>query len=156
MNFHFNLPDFPESSFEMGTYKWSGKLLLWMDGKPLEQSNEKGKPFLIPHSEGVIIKAFPRPNFLGYSPTLTIDGIKHKTSKNMPWYDIFISIVPVILIVYGGIIGVLFGATGVYLTHSFLKYEQKPIMKYLKVIGIITGIFLAFIGFKLLLVYLLK
>jgi hypothetical protein len=127
-----------------------------MDEKPLEQSNEKGKPFLIPSYGGGTIKAFPRPNFLGYSPTLTIDGIKYKTSKNMPWYDIFISILPVILIVYGGLIGVLFGAIGVYLTNSFLKHEQKPIVKYLKTIGIISGIFLAFIGFEFLLVNLWK
>jgi hypothetical protein len=156
MNFQFNLPDFPESSFEMETFDWSSKLILLMNGKPVEQSKEKGKPFLIPTKDGEIVQAFPKPNFLGYSPTLLIDGIKNKTSKKMPWYDTFLSIFPVILIVYGGLIGGLFGGIGIYLAVNILKNENKPTIKYLKVLGVIIGIFLTFIGFEYLLVYLIK
>jgi len=63
MKYQFTLPEFPNSNFEMQTSFWTGKSKLFNDEIPVQQSTEKGKPFLIPNSEGQFINAYPKAAF---------------------------------------------------------------------------------------------
>ena len=87
MKYKFQLSDFPNSSFEIETSIWTGKSKLFKDNVQVEQSKEKGKPFIIPNGTEEPIKAFPKPSLPDVVPTLEINGIKNQIVPKLKWFQ---------------------------------------------------------------------
>jgi hypothetical protein len=143
MTHHFTLPDFPGNTFSLEISVWTGKAKLLMDNTALERSKEKGKPFLIPRGDGVVVKAFPRQRFPDMVGVLEIDGKKYDTVKKLQWYEITIGSIP-FLLVAGGAIGGGIGAAAAMVNYSILRGETSASSKYLKIAGVCVLAFLAY------------
>lgn len=136
MKYNFQLPDFPNSNFEIETSIWTGKTKLQKDNVQIEQSSEKGKPFLIPNSSGEIIKAFPKQSFPDFVPILEINGTKNQIVEKLKWFQYVLGGLPILLVFVGGAIGGAIGAVGTITNYNVFRQEGIELSKYLKIIGI--------------------
>lgn len=138
MKYNFTLPDFPNVSFEIESSIWTGKSKLTQNGVIVEQSKEKGKPFLIKTAEGLLIKAFPK-NTADFSLTLEINGKKYRVAEKLKWYEYTIGALPILLLFVGGMIGGAIGGGCMVINFSIFREDGTILSKYTKVIGI-TGL----------------
>ncbi|MNK21758.1 hypothetical protein D3C87_400250 [compost metagenome] len=140
MKYLFNLPDFPDSSFVMQITFWTGKQILFKNGALVEQSGEKGKPFLIPDENETVVKAYPKPSLPDFAPILIINGEKHRIVAKLPWYQLVLALLPLLLL-YGGALGGGAGAIAAMLNMQVFRNEDSAAVKYFKVIGITIAAF---------------
>ncbi len=147
MKHHFQIPDFPNADFEIETSVLTGKSTLLKDNVQVEQSKEKGKPFLIPNGGGDLVKAYTKPAFPDSIPTLEINGTKHRIVEKLKWYQYALAALPVLLLFVGGAIGGALGAAGMVISINMFRQEGSETSNYIKVIGVIALTF--FIYFAL-------
>ncbi|MFB9053172.1 hypothetical protein ACFFVB_08780 [Formosa undariae] len=136
MKYKFQLPDFRDSNFEIETSIWTGKSKLFKDDVQIEQSKEKGRPFLIPNGTNDLVKAFPKPSFPDFIPTLEINGVKNLIADKLKWYQYVLGGLPILLIFVGGLVGGVLGALAAITNFNIFRQEGTEASKYLKVIGI--------------------
>ncbi|AXB57458.1 hypothetical protein [Flavobacterium fluviale] len=135
--FEFTLPDFPNDKFEFENNIFSGKATLKQNGILVEQSKEKGKPFLIKRANDEIVKAFPKANIPDISAqSLSINNQKHRMAEKLKWYEYIIGGLPILIIFGGGIIGGMIGGAATVINYTFFRGEDKTVNKYLKVLGV--------------------
>lgn len=143
MIYRFTMVDFPGSEFELETSIWSSKITLRKDDIEIEQSREKGKPFIIPRENQDIVKAFPKTTYPELIPAFEINGTKYEILEKLEWYKYLIGGLPLILIFIGGGVGGAIGALGALLNFNIFRQDGVEINKYLKVIGIsLASVFL--------------
>ncbi|MDP4271561.1 MAG: hypothetical protein Q8909_15785 [Bacteroidota bacterium] len=144
MKHSFQLPDLPGSEFVIETSFLSGKSRLYMDNIPVEQSREKGKPYLIPTPAGSFIKAYPKRVPLEFVPTLEINGTVHRIVTKLSWHEYLIGGLPFLLVFIGGLIGGALGAAGTVTNYAIFRGESTATIKYIKIIGITVGVYFAY------------
>ncbi|SHG26335.1 hypothetical protein [Flavobacterium defluvii] len=133
--FKFTLPDFPNDEFEFENNIFSGKSTLKQNGIFVEQSKEKGKPFLIKRANQEIVKAFPKMNIPDISAQiLNIDGKKYRMADKLKWYEYIVGGMPLLIVLGGGAIGGMIGGAATVINYTFFRESQKN--KYFKVIGV--------------------
>ncbi len=137
--FHFTLQDIPDSSFVLELSVWTGRSKLFMNNQQLQQSKEKGKPFLIPKANNEFIKAFPKYTFPDVVPTLEINGIKNNVAEKLKWFHYVLGGVPILLLFAGGIVGGVIGVIATMMNYNIFRKEGNLITKYLKVIAVIIS-----------------
>jgi len=148
MKHNFQLPDFPNSHFAIETSIWNGRAKLFMNDSPVEQSNEIGKPFLIPTTEGGFIKAFARQSITGFFvPALEINGKQNHIVEKLKWFQYAIGGLPLLLLFGGGAVGGAIGAIGSVTIFSIFIKEGAQIPKYLKAIGVVATSFILYFLF---------
>ena len=123
----------------------TGKSKLFMDGTEINQSKEKGKPFLIPTTTNEFLKAFPKQSFPDYVPTLEINGVKNQVAEKLKWFEYLIGGLPILLLFLGGAIGGAIGVAGAIINFNIFRQEGTSTSKYLKVIGIVIGCFILYL-----------
>lgn len=141
MKYKFQLPDFPNSNFEIKTSIWTGKSILFKDNVQVGQSNETGKPFLIPNETGSLVMAFPKKAFPDFVPTLEINGIKYHIVEKLKWYQVALGGFPILLLFIGGALGGAIGALGTIINFTIFRQVGSDALKYLKVLGVIIASF---------------
>lgn len=141
MKHKFQLLDFPNSNFEIETSIWTGKSKLLKDNVPVEQSKEKGRPFLIPNGTGDSIKVFPKQSFPDFIPTLEINGVKNQIVEKLKWFQYVLGGLPIILLFAGGAIGGAIGVVGAITNFNIFREEGSEASKYLKVTGVVLATF---------------
>lgn len=152
--FEFTLPDFPNDNFEFESNIFSGKSTLKQNGNLIEQSKEKGKPFLIKRANDEVVKAYPKMNIPDISAqSLTINGKKHIMANPLKWYEYIIGGLPLLVIFGGGAIGGFIGGGATVINYTF--FREKTSNKYFKVIGVnvfcfILYLFVAGLFYKLI------
>lgn len=144
MKYQFTLANYPASTFELDSSVWTGKSFLYMDGKLLRQSTEKGKPFLIPSNAG-IVKAFPKPSFPDFAPTIVIDGTKHLIVEKLAWYQFALGALPILLLFLGGAIGGALGLVATIFNFQIFRSDTNISTKYAKVIVINIAAYVVFL-----------
>jgi hypothetical protein len=136
-NFEFTLEDFPNDNFEFENNIFSGKATLKQNGITVEQSKEKGKPFLIKRANEEVVKAFSKTNFPDISSqVLNINGKKYAMANKLKWYEYLIGGLPFILVFGGGAIGGVIGGAATVVNYTFFRQNTTVINKYLKVLGV--------------------
>jgi hypothetical protein len=135
MKHDFKLPNFPNDHFEMETNVFTGKSKLTQSGVVVEQSKDKGRPFLIKDGNGTITKAFPK-NTIDFSLALDINGTKHRVAEKLQWHEYAVGALPILLLFVGGMVGGAFGGGCTVLNFSVFREEGTVLSKYAKVIGI--------------------
>lgn len=141
MNSQFTLPNFPDSTFEMKYSTWFGTQSLYKDDQLVERSTEIGKPFLIPDSNGKIVKAYPKSAFPAIIPVLEINDIKYSIVERLPWYQMAFALLPFLLAFIGGgalgaVLAGVIGAVASLLNLLILRSDQFGKIKYLYVINV--------------------
>jgi hypothetical protein len=149
MTYQFQLSDFPGSTFEMQTSIWTGKSKLFKDGERVNQSTEKGKPFLIPSAVGGVVKAFPKQTYPDFVPLLEILGTKHLVVAKLPWYEYVIGGIPVVLLFIGGGLGGLLGGLGMVTNYHLFRENASPLTRYAKVMALTVGCFILYFAVAL-------
>ena len=144
MKHTFTLPEFPGSVFEIETSIWTGKSNLWMDEVPVEQSSEKGKPFLIRKADGGYVQAFPKPAFPELFPDLEINGTKHKIVEKLKWYQYALAALPLLLVFAGGAIGGGVGMLGTIFGLQAFRQQGTELANYIKVIAIVVASYILY------------
>jgi len=136
-NFKFTLPEYSNNSFEFESNIFSGKSTLKQNGAFVEQSKEKGKPFLIKTENDEIVKAFPKASFPDFSaPVLKINDKKYKMTESLKWYEYVFGGLPIVLIFGGGLIGGAAGGVATVINYTIFREEAPVANKYLKVLGV--------------------
>ena len=130
MHYKFQLPGFPASNFEMEISMWTGKSKLLMNNTPIEQSKEKGKPFLIPTLGGTITKAFPKQSLPEFVPELKIDGVRNQIVEPLKWYQTFIGGLPIALLFIGGAVRGVIGVVSALTIFNIFRQEGTEPLKY--------------------------
>ncbi len=156
MKYNFQLPDFPNSNFEIEISIWTGKSKLLKDNVQVEQSKEKGKPFLILTDTGELIKAYPKQSLPDFVPTLEINGTKNQIVEKLKWFQYALGGLPILLLFAGGAIGAGIGAVGAMTSFNIFRQEGTMTSKYLKVIGIVVTTFLLYFVFAAFFLKLIK
>lgn len=146
MKYNFLLHDFPGIQFEMEMSVWTGKSKLFKDGVQLEQSKEKGKPFLIITKEGMLVKAFPKQALPDMVPSLQINGTIYPIAEKLTWYEYTIGGLPLLLILFGGLLGALIGGGSTMVCYNIFRQNGSGVSKYLKVSGVILVACLAYMS----------
>lgn len=146
MKHTFTLANFPGSNFEIETSIWTGKSKLTKDNVSIEQSNESGKPFLIPDRTGNIVKAFPKKSLPDFGPSLEINGVKNHIFKKLEWYQYTLGALPILMLFFGGAIGGGIGGVATMINFNIFREEGSEPLKYLKVVGVIIAAFLLYLG----------
>lgn len=137
MKHQFTLPNFPNVNFEMEISFWTGKSKLFKDEMQVERSIELGKPFLIPDSNGKIVKAYPKPTFPDIIPVLEIDDHKYHIVEKLAWYQAVLAVLPFSLaFIGGGALGGAIGAVASLLNLQILRNEKLGKIKYLYVVNV--------------------
>lgn len=158
MTHDFQLADFPGTTFQLQTSIWTGRSRLYKDGALLEQTKEKGKPFLIPSAtDADVVRAFPKPSYPDLVPVLEINGVTHRVVEKLPWYEYVLGGLPLLLLFIGGGIGAGIGALSTYTNYGILRKQtlSKP-ARYAAVIGVGLAGVLVYVLLAGLLVVLLK
>jgi len=155
MKYNFQLPEFPGAQFEMESSIWTGKSKLFKDGIIVEQSKEKGKPFLILTKEGMLIKAFPKQN-PDMSHSLQIHSTTYPLAKKLKWFEYTIGGLPFLLIFFGGFIGALIGGGSTMLNYHILRNDESTLTKYLKVTAVVILSVLVYLAITIEVVGLIK
>lgn len=142
MNSQFTLPNFPDSIFEMKYSTWFGVQSLYKDDQLVEQSTEKGKPFLIPTETGEVLKAYPKAGFPNIVQALEINNIQHNIVEKLKWYDFAIGLLPFCLVFIFNGTGIIIGiALAAFPTNlDILRNNNTKKIKYLKVIGLTVAV----------------
>lgn len=133
MKYKFTIDSYPDSKFELESSVLTGRSYLYMDGKLLKQSTEKGLPFLIPTKTG-IVKGFPKSTFPDFAPTLLIDGQKHQVAPKLEWYQFALGALPVLLVFLGGAVGGALGIAATIFNFQAFRSESNMSTKYARVI----------------------
>jgi len=144
MKYNFQLQEFPNSNFEIDTSIWTGRSQLFKDNVRIQQSDEKGKPFLIPDMNGNLVMAFPKTSFPDPVPNLTIGGKKIQIVEKLKWFEYLIGGLPILLLL-GGALGGAIGALGSIINFRIFRQEGITAIKYLKIFGIIFSCFLIYL-----------
>jgi len=145
-NFQFTLADFPNDKFEYENNIFSGKATLKQNGALVEQSKEKGKPFLIKRGNDEIVKAFPKANIPDISAQyLNINGQKHQMAAKLKWYEYIIGGLPLFIVFGGGVIGGMIGGVATVINYTFFRGDDSNLKKYLKVVGVNVLCFIVFL-----------
>jgi hypothetical protein len=150
MIIQFTLPDYPNDNFEIERSVMTGKMKLTRNGIELEQSNEKGKPFLLTKDNGTIEQLFVKGSFPDFAPFLELNGEKIEIVEKLKWYQYAIGGLPLLLIFVGGLIGGGIGGGLSAYNFSVFRGEDTETMKYIKVIGVTILGFVAYLVFSLL------
>lgn len=137
----FQLAGFSNSNFEIKTSFWTGKSTLMKDNVKVEQSKEKGKPFLLHNDNGELIKAFPKSSFPDFAPILEINGAKIQLAEKLKWFQYALGGLPILLVFAGGAIGGAIGAGGAIMNFNIFRQEGSETSKYLKVGGVVLATF---------------
>ncbi|CAC9975107.1 hypothetical protein [Flavobacterium panici] len=135
--FEFKLPHFPTDIFEFENNIFSGKSTLKQNGVIVEQSKERGKPFLIKRVNDEIVEAFPKMNIPDISAqVLSIDGKRCVMAAQLKWYEYIIGALSFLSFFSVGGIGIIVGSTATIINYNFFRQNTSPIHKYLKVFGV--------------------
>ena len=110
----------------------------------LASSDENGRPFLIPNGTNDLVKAFPKPSFPDFIPTLEINGVKNLIADKLKWYQYVLGGLPILLIFVGGLVGGVLGALAAITNFNIFRQVGTETSKYLKVIGITTAAFILY------------
>ncbi|WP_338813336.1 hypothetical protein V9L05_18400 [Bernardetia sp. Wsw4-3y2] len=154
MKYKFQLPNFPNSIFEIEKSIWTGKSKLHKDNVLVERSKEKGKPFLIPTDSGQVVKAYPR-SASDFTPTLEIDGVKHHVASKLEWFQYVLGGLPMLLVIVGGALGALIGMLGVYISYDIFR-QNSSTLSYLKVVGVIVASYFVYFVVAILITMLIQ
>lgn len=141
MKHQFTLPNFPDSTFEIEVSFWTGKQILYKNEVLVEQSVEIGQPFLIPDSNGKIVKAYPKSAFPDIIPVLEINDIKYSIVERLRWYQMAFALLPFLLVfigsgALGAVLAGVIGAVASLLNIVILRNDQFGKIKYLYVINV--------------------
>ena len=153
MIIQFTLTDYQNDTFEIERSAMTGKVRLTRNGVELEQSDEKGKPFLLRRNNGTTEQLFVKVGSFDIAPFLELNGKKIEIVEKLKWYQYVIGGLPSVLIfIVGGIGG---GIAAILLIYNFSVFrgDNATIIKYVKVIGITI---LGFIAYLILTMLFLK
>lgn len=145
MTIQFTLTDYPNDTFEIERSIMTGKVRLTRNGVELEQSNEKGKPFLLRRNNGTTEQLFVKSSFPDFAPFLELNGEKIEIVEKLTWYQYAIGGLPLLLIFIGGLIGGAIGGGLSAYNFSIFRGEDTETMKYVKVIGVSILGFIAYL-----------
>ena len=133
LKYKFTIDNFPNTTFELESSVWNGRSYLYMDGKLLKQSTEKGLPFLIPAKTGNI-KGYPKSSFPDFAPSIVIDGQKHLVASKLEWYQFTLAALPVLLVFFGGAMGGALGIAATIFNFQAFRSESNKNTQYARVI----------------------
>ena len=161
MKYPFILNEFPESEFEYELNILNSKL--YKDGVVVTPAKkEKGKPYIIKNDSGEDVRIYLRSQVwgLGFTskvsdfflfilracdplPKVEVNGNMTLIAEALPWYKCVISLVPALLLAFGGAVGVFIGFTFSFLNFKIMRDGSSPLIQYIKII-FLTGLAIAF------------
>ena len=92
--------------------------------------------YAVPAASGGTVETTVSGGFLDAYPTLTINGVKHRTGPPIPVILRILAVAPIALVAVGGLIGGLIGALGCAVNMAVLRAALPSAVKALLVLAV--------------------
>lgn len=110
---------------------FNGKVKVYVNGNEIKRSKEKGKPYLIPMTDGSVGKIFLKRGFVDNVPKVLYNNKEILLVEKLEWYEYAICALPLLLLFLGGAIGALFGALGTVINLNIFRNIKSITIKVL-------------------------
>ena len=114
MKFQFSLAHKKRVSVELAIPFWFGKTRVYVNEKEAFQLEEKGKPYDLKLPDGSMKKMYVKNSFMDVVPKVFIDGEEILFARKLLWYEYFLALMPLVLLVAGAIGGLFGGGAMVF------------------------------------------
>lgn len=116
---------------------WSGRSTVTVAGQPVPRG--PGGVFELPSTDGGTVSARVRTGAFQTYPTLIVDGVRHPTGPATPVWLRVLAVLPLILLIIGGLLGGIVGVAGVLANLALLRREGSDAVRAAAVVGITIG-----------------
>jgi hypothetical protein len=118
---------------------WSNRFTITAGGTPVERVGRKR--YALPTTGSGTVDATVSGGFLDAYPTLTINGVKHRTGPPVPIVLRAVAVFPFALVFLGGLLGGLFGAIGWWANMAILRLGLPSAVKALLMLVVLVATF---------------
>lgn len=95
--------------------------------------------YAVPAAAGGTVETTVSGGFFDAYPTLTVNGVKHRTGPPVPMVLRVLAVVPILLLAVGGALGGLLGALGWMVNMAILRLKLSVGVKALLVVAILAA-----------------
>lgn len=103
-----------------------------------------GRRYALPGAAGGTVEATLRGGFADPYPTLDVNGIRYRTGPQSPSALRVLTMVPILLVGIGGLLGGLLGVVAVLVNVAIVRTQMSVTGKVLAVIGVIVAAAVAY------------
>lgn len=127
MIYPVKIPGFENQNIEVHQGLFTGAKLLF-NGQP---APKEGWKMYLRRDDGSEVSASWKSEFLGFDvPKLIVDRKEIQVVKPLKWYEYVWSALPVLLLLYGGVIGLLLGILGFILNVRIFRSTTRRSLKF--------------------------
>ncbi len=133
MEYPINLPGVENKQVKLVTSNFYGKPKLFLNDFELQKQNDR---YSITSDSGSPILITLENNFLDPVPKVFANNNQILVAKKIKWYEYIWTGLPILMVLQGGLLGVLFGLISLRLNLNIFRGNRKIIAKYLLTLGI--------------------
>lgn len=100
---------------------WSGRSTVTVAGQPVPRGD--GGTFHLPTVDGATVPARVRTALFQTYPDLVVDGVRHRTGPATPPWLRILAVLPLLLLIVGGLLGGVVAVAGVLANFALLRRE---------------------------------
>jgi hypothetical protein len=106
-----------------------GRPRLWLDGETPPRGPKRGH-FLLRRDDGSELVVQLKPAMMDTLPKVFIDGEPYHLARPLAWYEMLWAGIPLLLYLFGGILGSLLGVAGALVNRNLLRSERGAVARY--------------------------
>lgn len=114
----------------------TGRRTLSVEGVPIE--GRRGR-YELATATGESVPARLRTKFLDLYPTLEVNGQSYRTGPQAPVIVNVLRLLPLLLVVFGGLLGAVFAVVGLVANHSLARAEMSNSAKVALMGGVVVA-----------------
>jgi hypothetical protein len=115
---------------------WANRFLITVGGQPATRTG-RGR-YSLPGAGGGVREAIVRGGFLDMYPTLEINGVRHRTGPVTPLPLRALALLPIALLLLGGVLGGIIGALGVAVNRTVARLPVHAVVKALLMVCVLA------------------
>lgn len=112
-----------------------GRPSITVAGQPVPRT---GRQYALPAADGGTVQATVRGGWADAYPTVEVNGVPYRTGPKPPVALQILTMVPILLVAIGGLLGALIGLAGIAANLSVARSQMPVARKALAMVGIIV------------------
>lgn len=147
MELFINHPRFQNKKLSVTTRSLTKNSLLYLDGmqqKRIAGFKNRNKYALHDDNDNPVVVEV-KPSIIDTIPTVILDGEKIQLVPAIVWYQYIFILLPVLLILFGGAIGGVFGFVGATINSGIIRSQVHPVLRYILTILVTFACYLTYL-----------